>query len=425
MNVLYLVFKALLGGHVLSANTIANEMRCHGINPVFAGAEGAMSDEIRRQMPFEPVEIPIWHGSRQTYFTWRSLGAVRQLRHIIRQHNIDLVHAFDARSYMHAYPAALLEGVPVLATLCGGVDPYFNLPAAPSIIVFSEEQKQKMVKAFGWPEARVEVLRTRLDMRKILDKSQLLSDEEARTYGLCNELPKVMLISSFDNTKIRSIHQVLDATEQLYAQGLKFQLVLIGGKGELHDQARRRGEQICERFGADRVVFTGPVMHAFRLLQRASVVLGVGRSAFEGMIYGKPTLVVGENGFAGVVCPETVEDIGWYNFSGRNQQQEVAADLLAAELGSLMRDADRSRILGDFAHDFVRREIDVARGAGRIGALYQRITAPGSRLAPLKQWGSFARCLAPVAADNGLHTARQAVKAVLPAKCFAALPKKG
>lgn len=425
MNVLYLVFKALLGGHVLSATTIATEMRRHGINPVFAGAEGAMTDEIRRRMPFEPVDIPIWHGSRQTYFTWRSLGAVRHLRSIVRRHRIDLIHAFDARSYMHAYPAALLEGIPALATLCGGVDPFFNLPAAPAIVVFSEEQKQKMVQMYNWPAERVEVLRTRLDMRLILDESQKLAPEEAEGYCLHKDLPKVMLISSFDNTKIRSIHQVLDAAEQLFSQGITFQLVLIGGKGELHDQARQRGEQICSRFGADRVVFTGPVMNAFRLLQKASVVLGVGRSAFEGMIYGKPTLVVGENGFAGVVAPNTVDEIGWYNFSGRNQKQEVTANLLAEELGRILQNEDLARSLGSFACDFVRREIDVAQGAERIEAIYQKISNPEFRLQPWRQWSSFTRCLLPVAIDNGVHTAKQGVKAILPLRRPAASPKQG
>ena len=145
MKVLYVVFQAVLGGHVLSASTIARQMREQGVEPVFAGAEGALSEELRRQMPFEPVDIPLYHGSRQTYFTWRSLAAIGRLRDIVRDHRIDLIHAFDARSYLHSYPVGLLEGLPALCTLCGGIDPYYNLPQAPTIMVFSERSEERRV----------------------------------------------------------------------------------------------------------------------------------------------------------------------------------------------------------------------------------------------------------------------------------------
>ncbi|MDD2542763.1 MAG: glycosyltransferase, partial [Desulfuromonadaceae bacterium] len=220
MKVLYLVFQALLGGHVLSASTIAKEMRTQGVSPVFAGAEGAMTSIIQRDMPFEPVTIPIFHGTRQTYFTWASFAAARHLREIIRRHEIDLIHAFDARSYFHAYVAGLLEQVPVLCTLCGGIDPYYNLPAAPTLIVFSEEQKEKMVWTFRWPASRVEVVRNRLDLGQMEDAQHRLGEAEAAAFGLDPQVPKIMMISSFDDTKIRSIHKVLDATEMLFSRGM-------------------------------------------------------------------------------------------------------------------------------------------------------------------------------------------------------------
>lgn len=413
MKVLYLVFQALLGGHVLSASTIAREMRAQGVAPVFAGDEGAMRPIIEKEMPFERVTIPIFHGTRQTYFDWASFSAVRRLREIVRKHDIDLIHAFDARSYCHAYLAGLQERVPVLCTLCGGIDPYYNLPAAPTLIVFSEEQKEKMVRTFHWPKDRMEVVRTRLDLRQMEDGQHRLEDGEASALGLVPDLAKIMMISSFDNTKIRSIHKVLDAAEMLFARGLRFQLVLIGGKGTLHEQAGQRAREICERHGAGRIVLTGQVLRAFRLLERADMVLGVGRSAFEGMVYGKPVAIIGEQGFAGLMSPETVETIAWYNFSGRNQRQEVAAEPLAEVMAELLADPDKRARLGAFGREFVLREIDVARGAARIREIYDRMTAPGARLAPWRQWLSFGACLVPIVRDNSMHDVKELAKGLL------------
>jgi len=413
MNVLYVVWQALLGGHVLSASTIAREMRTQGVSPVFAGAEGAMSKIIRRDMPFEPVHIPMFHGTRYTYFTWESFAAVRRLREIVRQHGIDLIHAFDARSHFHAYLAGLQERIPVLCTLCGGTDPYYNLPAAPVLIVFSEEQKQKMVKTFHWPSSRVEVVRTRLDIRQIMDDQYRLGEEDVRNLGLDSTLPKIMMISSFDETKIRSIHKVLDAAEILFSHDIRFQLVLIGGKGPLHDQVQMRTREICERYGLGQVILTGPIIEAFRLLQRADIVLGVGRSAFEGMAYSKPALIIGEKGYAGTMSPETVDAIAWYNFSGRNQKEEVGAEPLAAAIGDLLRDPVQRERLGAFGREFVFREIDVSLGILRLRDIYHRVVSDDVKLSQWRQYLSLTACLVPIVRDNSLHAAKELVKQIL------------
>jgi UDP-N-acetylglucosamine:LPS N-acetylglucosamine transferase len=413
MNVLYLVFEALLGGHVISASTVAKEMKNYGVNPVFAGAEGKMADDIRKWMLFESVEIPVFHGTRQTYFTWSSFPAVQKIREIIRSRKIHIIHAFDARSYFHAYLAGILEDIPVVCTLCGGTDPYYNLPIAPTIIVFSEEQKQKMLKEFGWSSKNVDVVRTRLDVKQITCNDNHLSDDDANLFDLDFTIPKVMMISSFDGTKIGSINKVFDAAEILFDKGLKFQLIMIGGKGHLHEAAKARSEEINKRLGAKLIVMTGPVMKAFRLLQRADIVLGVGRSAFEGMAYARPTLVVGENGFAGVVCPEEVDEIAWYNFSGRNQKKIRPPELLVGELVRLLEDPQRRAVLGAFGRNYVNREIDVVLGAQRIFNIYERMLRSDNRIKPLRRFFSIAKCLVPVALDNGLHSLKERVKKIL------------
>jgi Glycosyltransferase len=416
MNVLYVVFEALLGGHVLSASTIAREMRSQGVSTFFAGAEGAMTETIKQDMPFEQVHIPLYHGTRPTYFTWGSFAAVRRLREIIRQHKIDLVHAFDSRSYFHSYGAGLQERVPVLCTLCGGVDPLYNLPAAPVLIVFSEEQKQKVVQTFHWPADRVEVIRTRLDIRQVMDDRHRLGEEEARALGLAPDLPKIMMISSFDDRKIKGIHKILDATEMLFSRGIRFQLVMIGNdpiydQGSLHV---KRVREICTRYGSGVVILTGLVMKAFRLLQRADIVLGVGRSAFEGMAYGKPTLIVGQAGYAGAMSPETVDALAWYNFSGRNRKEaEEGDESLVAAIGDLLHDPEQCKRLGAFGREFVFREIDVACGAPRLREIYHRVTRTEAQLSSWRQALSLAACLAPIARDNGLHPVRQRVKRML------------
>ncbi|KAA1260998.1 UDP-N-acetylglucosamine--N-acetylmuramyl-(pentapeptide) pyrophosphoryl-undecaprenol N-acetylglucosamine transferase [Rubripirellula obstinata] len=415
VKVLFVVFKAMRGGHVLSALSIARQLRKRGVTPVFAGADGELATEIGQEMGFEEVQIPIYHGTRNTYFTWASLAAVKRLSNLIRQHNIDLVHAFDARSYMHAYPASLMANVPVVCTLCGGVDPYYNLPDAPNLIVFSEEQKMRMVNHFRWNADAVTVMRSRLDTKEILNTQFASEDAEARLVTQNQHAFTIMMISSFDSSKIDSIHSVLDAIEKLLKEGLNIQLVMIGGKGDLYQQAKLRGESIGEQFPASKMLFTGPAAKAFRYLRYADLVLGVGRSAFEGMALGRPTIVVGKNGFAGVVEADQVSDLAWYNFSGRNVDSVQGSHVLASEIKKLMLNPQRRKEIGEFGKQYIEENIEVSVGVPTTQLVYHQILDHHNRLARFarsRQWISFLCRLVPVIRDNSIHTIKRFLRMV-------------
>jgi glycosyltransferase involved in cell wall biosynthesis len=403
VKILFVVYEAFIGGHVLSASTIARHMRARGHETVFAGKTGAMAEIVGKEMPFENIDIPVFHGDRPTLFTWASFPAISQLRSIIRKHHIELVHAFDARAYFHCYPAALFEHVGVVCTLCGGTDPTYNLPRARKLMVFSEEQKAKMTDRFGWPSKNVDVIRTRLDLDRILSSEMTLHEDLQIQARLLAGVPRIMMISSFDDTKIRAVMNVLDAVASLLEAGRRLQLVLIGGEGDLHQKAAERAQEFNRRFGADTIVLTGPMRDAFRLLQGADIVLGVGRSAFEGMAFGKPTIIVGQNGFAGVMAPGKISDLAYYNFSGRNAPTEVPPSILAAEVSRLLDDSAYAAAAGSLGRDFVTREIDVRHGLERIEAVYRDIEASSGVWPRAFMAASFLSSLFPVVLDNAAH----------------------
>jgi hypothetical protein len=113
------------------------------------------------------------------------------------------------------------------------------------------------------------------------------------------------------------------------------------------------------------------------------------------------------------MSPDTVDALAWYNFSGRNQQEETGAELLAAVIGDLLRDPEQRERLGTFGRKFVCREIDAAHGAQRIREIYHRMIAVEAQLPRWRQALSLAACLVPIVRDNSLHPAREWVKKLL------------
>ena len=409
MKILVVVSKAALGGHILSAFTIAKYLKKRGHTVIFAGGRGGLSTVIEKELSFIEVPFPMWHGSRVSYFTWSSFPVVGQLRKIIQQYDFDIIHAFDARAYIHTSMAALYEGKPNCCTLCGGIDPLYNIPIAAKIVVFSEEQRQKMQKQYSWKPERVEIIRTRVDVDKaISDDSPLPID-----LPLIADVPSFMMISSFDGTKSLSIMQVIDALEILLEDHVLFQMIFIGGKGVFFEEMKQRAASINEKWHRQVITLTGPVVDAYKLLKKATIVLGVGRSAFEGMVFAKPTMVVGENGYAGLVSEQTVDAIGYYNFSGRNQKKLSSPKLLACELTNLLSDSEKQKLVGAFGQQFVLHEIDIKAGISRIEKLYEYNVASNTSVFRLGQWLSVLKIMVPIWRDNWWHTIGMPLKRIV------------
>lgn len=407
MNVLYIVFRVLLGGHVISAFTIAKGMRSKGINPIFAGGNGDMVESIKNVMPWEEVDIPLYHGDRQTYFTWNSFAAIAQIRKIVKNHKVDMIHAFDSRSYIHAYVSGMLENIPVLCTLCGGQDPYYNLPISSDLIVFSEEQKSRMVNVYNWPTDNVKVIRTRIDTREILNEQFTYNDFLRMHIGFSEKIKRITLISSFDSSKVKSILIILESVEKLFSEGHHFQLIFIGGKGDFYNVVKSKSEKICRNYGKYRIIFLGQIPRAYRLLKFSDIVIGSGRSAFEGMFFQKPTIVVGVNGFAGIVSPDNIEEISWYNFSGRNKTISAHPDELNSAIISLLNNENLCKKYGLFGKDFVTNEIDITAGIERISSVYNNVLSSKDNISIIFKLSSLFFCLLPVIRDNLWHSIKR------------------
>jgi len=371
MKILILIEIASFGGHVLSAFTTAKELRRRGHEVHFAGGGGPMQSEIEKFFPFYELTYYYEFASKPTYFTWKSLVTLKQLSALLVDRKYDHIHAFDARSHIIASLLSTIKRIPVTCTLCGGVAPYDNIPLSEKLIVFSKEQKAKLVNVFGWKENNIEVISTRLDMEQFENIQPHVVNKLCHDYQINPSNKNIMMITNFIDPKVPAIKHVLDAIPAVLDRFSDVNLIMIGGRGRFFQEAQRIGENINGACGRKAIIFIGPVMYAQRLLPAGYIVLGVGRSAFEGMAYEKPTLIVGEKGFAGTVGQGNIDKISHFNFSGRNNKTTTPPELLARELTRLLTDNDYYESVRHFGVDFLKKNIDIKSGILRIENVYK------------------------------------------------------
>ncbi len=227
------------------------------------------------------------------------------------------------------------------------------------------------------------------------------------------DIPAIMMITSFDGTKSESVRQVMSALELLIEQDTIFQMVFIGGKGAFFEEMKEYGDKTNAKCQRNVLFFTGPVIDAYKLLKDATIVVGVGRTAFEGMAYGKPIIVVGANGFAGIVSEKTIEDIAFYNFSGRNQKNPSHPEDIAQALIRLISGSTYQKSIGQYGRKFVFEEIDVKGGLARIEEVYRANVEGNSASFRFLQWLSVVKIMVPIWRDNWWHTLGMPIKRML------------
>ena len=294
------------------------------------------------------------------------------LRNLIRELKPDIINSFA-----NGIPALILSchktRTSVTATLCGG-PPRRIIPYLTPIIVFSEELKQNMV-ALGIPEKDVHIIPGRI----CFEKPSIDSDvhEFFSKMGVNAEQgPFIFMICRADLPKQRALQNFFSSAE-LYAQsGGKGTFIHIGKGKDSKFVSDLYGlvDGINRRSGRKVLVSTDEGSDApVKLLYLADIVVGMGRSAFEGMMLAKPTIVLSNEGCGGIVNEQNVPLLALYNFTSRGAPQMVDMEVqqsLVTNIFELSQSLDKSEGAASFGFQWCRNNLDVDQAAGSYESIF-------------------------------------------------------
>jgi hypothetical protein len=103
-------------------------------------------------------------------------------------------------------------------------------------------------------------------------------------------------------------------------------------------------------------------------------MLGMGGSALRGMAFGKPTVVLGEGGFARLFDEQSATEFLGQGFYGVARPD--APSELPEILDTLIGDSALRERVGGFSYDTVRERFSLEVMADRLDALYRAAPAP-------------------------------------------------
>lgn len=358
MKLLYYLHTLSIGGSQRSALALAKEMRKYGNEIVFAGE--VQGDRFLRMLDSEGFAHVDMRFSRRPLDVWRT---AQRLAAVCSDYRIDICHAYYYTNYYFAWTASLLRRMPPIAgTFCGGPGPRYHIPRLAPVVVFSEEQKDMFVARWGWKPSSLIVSPARVEQPPAeapsYNRQSFLSQ-----YDLDPGMLTVLFVSRLSKDKHGSVKTMQQLVREIEASGLPWQ-VLVAGGGELEGELQELGTHVRRSTGRAVLAAPGEQDRLDEFYACTDIVAGVGRSIFDGMMQGQPVLVVGDKGFAGLVAPESVEELAYYNFSGRNAAEDTDIEKLVAAI-HLLASPDERRKLGGFARSYAADNLSVEAG-GRV-----------------------------------------------------------
>ncbi|MFE5331383.1 glycosyltransferase family 4 protein [Embleya sp. NPDC056575] len=376
MRILVCPHDMQLGGSSINAVDLARAVRDLGHEVWVMGRQGPLRQRVAAAgLPL--LALPERAHVRPSPAVSRAIAAA------VRRHRIDVVHTYEYWPLVEAFLGAFVpRGTPVLGTIMsmGSLPPYFPRTGVPLTLGYGDLYEETG-EVRGLEGARVHLLEPPVDTtidHPIADGADAEVDVDAfaAEHGLLKPAPTVVLVSRLArHLKQEHLERTVDAVARLSPELPGLRLVLVGG-GSIEGELQARAAAANAELGRRAIVLTGEMADPRPAYASADVVVGMGSSVLRGMAFGKPTVVVGEQGFSKPVTPETIGEFDGLGFYGLGAGRvSVEQDALVGQLTTLLGDrAERERI-GAWSLDLVRERFALDSQALRLVDWYEQARA--------------------------------------------------
>lgn len=291
-----------IGGSQINAIQIAGAVRDRGHEVIVFSEPGPMVERVR-ELGLEHLEIPI-HRSEP------SAWVRAELNRVVRDRRVDIVHGYEWGPVIEAYfGPRLRQSVPVVGTIMSMSVVWF-FPRTVPLIVGTEEIRDDAIAA---GHRRVTLLEPPVDTET--DDPALVNGMQFRSeHGIEDDETLVVVVSRLVSVlKFEGLRMACEAVGQL-ASTHRVRLVIVGS-GPMSDELAEHAKRANAAVGRRAVSLAGEMIDPRPAYAAADVVIGMGGSALRGLAFGKPLIVVGEDGFSEVLTPSSLPTFlrqGWY-----------------------------------------------------------------------------------------------------------------
>jgi len=341
-----------------------------------------------------------------TFIPWspfRLAGVLAELLALVRRFEPTHLHSYDPSALQLARVLSLWTRLPLIHTQCGGPTPRRNVPRAPDVVLFSEENRSGLSAHPRMADCRLHLISSRVNP-VALDPARVAALR--RHIGWQPGDRVVLRINRLVHEYRPAMDQALALGALWRAAGARVHVVLLGSVG---DEALVRDLESLAGRTPDVHVVTSPefTTKAAALLGAADAVLGTGRGLMEAAFAGRVVFApVAGHALPALLAPDTVDALAHANFSPRARLGEAYSDdVLAVRAREALATDEARSASGEYARALYDERFDARVAARKHLAIY----------AEARPWpaGEAPEALADLALNVLLETLRRARRALI------------
>ena len=362
MKILVFAHRLELGGTQTNAVELGAALRDRYGHEVmlFATPGPAVKLVEEKGLPLVPAPDAALHPSP---------ARMRALRRTVRSERPDLLHVWDWWQCLEAFYAVHLPlRVPMVVT-----DMMMELtrvlPRTP-LTTFGTPEIVARARAEG--RRRSELLAPAVDIGRNAPGAVDPRDFRERHGIGPGDITLVTVSRLSEWLKSESLVRTVDAVREL-GRELPLRFVVVGD-GMVRPRLEERAREANASLGRPAIVLAGAMVDPRPAYAAADIVVGMGSSSMRAMAFGKPVVVVGEQGFSAPLTPETAETFYHTGMYGRGDGAPDNARLVA-NIRALAEHPDRLAALGEFSRQFVTRHFSLEAVSALLAGYCARAVA--------------------------------------------------
>lgn len=366
-RILFYSNTAPYGGHLRSAIAIGTNLRQRGHHVIFITGKGPGAKLIIKN-GFRHIELP-YPAYKSQSFNWRNSRFLMEVAH---RNPHEIINSFQGGVIPLSHIAGKVKSR-LVVTLCGGKPSRIFTRMSP-VTVFSSELRDWLID-YGVKSQYLFLIPGRMDVN-IADIKRPKIESFKKALNLKqSDTPIILMVCRLDPSKKRAIKFFFNGAKQ-YAKTKKNGLFLLVGSGNnknFENRIRLESQEVNREVGYRILISTAmgsdePVS----ILPIADIVVGMGRSAFEGMAFNKPTFIVSNEGFGGLVNEKTITQIAHTNFTARYQKdkKQLTTSVFISGLNMVIEDPQLYHQSGKFAGEWFQKNLDAKKAAAKYEYVY-------------------------------------------------------
>ena len=367
MKVVVFAHRLEVGGSQLNAIDLATGLRDrHGFEVILFATPGRLTSVVEeRGLRYVPAPDARRHPS---------FARMRALRRLVREEKPDLIHAWDWWQCLDAYYSVHLPmGIPMVVSAMT-MDLTRLLP-------------KQMWTTFGTPELvdqaraagrrKVDLIVPPVDMQlnapDAIDPRPFRQRYTAGPHEILIVTTSRLSVSTKSESLMRTIAVVRELGREL---PLKFVIV---GEGTARTQLEALAAEANAHLGREAVVCVGALLDPRQAYAAADIVVGMGSSAVRALAFGKPVVVVGEQGFCAPFDADTATSFFYKGFYGLGDGDPGNARL-SQHMRALAGSPAKRAADGAFSRQFATERFSLELASENLAGLCRRAVADKLRL---------------------------------------------